>query len=255
MESSSSVRNNSYHDAQYWDKRYKVISGLFDWYTDYCSLKPLLRLYLAPESKILNIGCGNSALAEDLAMSGYPIVTSIDASKVCIDVMRERYSKLEEKHFKHLEWLHMDATKLEFKDSTFDLAIEKGTVDALLCGENKPGVISLLLETWRVLKKDGYLILITHGQLSSLLTKQKDSKLGTLLWEVKVHRVPFSPSALLMRRIRAMLDGKPLSSVTKEMREEALIKTQEDLLTDFQKAEDLGPEKNLFCYAHCCRKL
>jgi len=35
-----------------------------------------------------------------------------------------------------LEWIVMDARKMNFQNSHFDLIIDKSTMDALLCGKN-----------------------------------------------------------------------------------------------------------------------
>ena len=35
---------------------------------------------------------------------------------------------------KNYQYLAMDATKMQFKDNSFDIVIDKGTYDALACG-------------------------------------------------------------------------------------------------------------------------
>ena len=39
-------------------------------------------------------------------------------------------------HMKKMKWDVMDVTDLKYLDDTFDLAIDKSTIDALLCGDN-----------------------------------------------------------------------------------------------------------------------
>jgi len=50
----------------------------------------------------------------------------------------------------------MDCCKLEFPDNFFDIAIDKSTIDALLCGDNSYVITALMLkESQRVIKEDG----------------------------------------------------------------------------------------------------
>ena len=59
-------------NASYWDERYGAI-GLTtsEWYSvDYKSLRHVLVPHLIGELKVLVPGCGNSALAVDIAREG-----------------------------------------------------------------------------------------------------------------------------------------------------------------------------------------
>ena len=58
----------------------------------------------------------------------------------------------------------MDATKMDFQDEEFDLVIDKGTLDALICGPDLEIPCKLIIEMMRVTKKkNGKIILISHG--------------------------------------------------------------------------------------------
>lgn len=61
---------------------------------------------------------------------GYTTITNVDASRVVIDQMIDRY-----KDKPTLQWQQMNVTSLEFPDETFDVVIAKATLDAVLCGE------------------------------------------------------------------------------------------------------------------------
>ncbi|NXG65780.1 EFMT4 methyltransferase, partial [Hemiprocne comata] len=82
-------------------------------------------------------GCGNSALSHDLHELGYTDVTSIDFSPACIAAMRARYA-----HCPGLRWAVMDIRALAFPDATFDLVLEKGTLDVLMVEETDPWNVS-----------------------------------------------------------------------------------------------------------------
>jgi len=246
-------RRNKYEMAAYWDERYQKTNGVFDWYTDFITLKPLFEHYCGRNSRILNLGCGNSELSESLALGGYTDVSSIDISGKCIDMMvkRCRESKHAEK-LKNLKWMQMDASKMTYKDNAFDFIIEKGTLDALVCNtDTRSTLTKIIAEAHRVLKVGGTLVVITYGNPDARMPFFKDPRCP---WRIKVRRVPYSPSALLIRTLRAMLNGKPLRCVTPEMFAAAMPKVKEEL-ANFETAEDMGPEKSPFCYAYCCTKM
>ena len=61
-----------YGDPLYWDKRYTEFAGsTFDWLENYESLKSLFDLFVKPSHKILQIGCGNSILSEEMYDAGF----------------------------------------------------------------------------------------------------------------------------------------------------------------------------------------
>uniref|UniRef100_A0ACB8FBU4 Uncharacterized protein n=1 Tax=Sphaerodactylus townsendi TaxID=933632 RepID=A0ACB8FBU4_9SAUR len=113
-------------------------------------------------------GCGNSALSHDLYQLGYTDITSIDYSAVCITSMRDYYG-----HCPGLQWAVMDAQALAFRDKSFDVVLEKGTLDSMMVEETDPWHVSqeaktvlerVLTEVSRVLKPRGRFVSITFAQ-------------------------------------------------------------------------------------------
>ena len=139
----------NYGDPKYWEDRYKNSNGSFDWLEDYKSLKPtILKLNLLKDSQILNLGCGNSPFCEDMYDDGFHNINNIDISNNAIELMKKRNLKREEMTFEV-----MDVRNLKFEDSKFDLAVDKSTIDALLCGNSSYlNVAKMLKEVQRVLK-------------------------------------------------------------------------------------------------------
>jgi ubiquinone/menaquinone biosynthesis C-methylase UbiE len=125
-------------------------------------------------------------------------VTSIDFSEPAIQHMVERQATNVEVvsalQGPSVEYLCMDATKLKFEDNSFDLVVEKGTLDALLTDEESQfsekveegdgsvssvssvssnssgsGIVAsvqaraLLREARRVLSDDGIFIVVSHS--------------------------------------------------------------------------------------------
>lgn len=51
----------SYGEAGYWDARYVEEGGApYDWYQRYAALRPFVRRFVPPASRLLMIGCGSA---------------------------------------------------------------------------------------------------------------------------------------------------------------------------------------------------
>ena len=99
---------------------------------DYESLKPLLsKLLPTKDAKILVLGCGNATFSEHMYDDGYQNMDNIDISSVVINQMKLRNS-----HRKGMTYQVMDVRNIDFPENYFDIAIDKSTIDALLCGED-----------------------------------------------------------------------------------------------------------------------
>lgn len=81
----------AYHDEEYWNSRYANQPEPFDWYQSYKELKGLFEMYLPKDNKILNAGCGNGMLGEDMVRDGYLDVVNVDNSSTCFDQLNLRY--------------------------------------------------------------------------------------------------------------------------------------------------------------------
>lgn len=120
-----------YGKQDYWEERYNQDSEPFDWYQRWSGVKDILPQFILPTSQILNIGCGNSRMSEEMYDDGFINIMNIDYSQVVVKAMQEKYSDKPTMRYEH-----MDCRQMEFEDSTFDAVIDKGTLDAILCGEN-----------------------------------------------------------------------------------------------------------------------
>jgi len=95
-------------------------------------------------------------------------VTNIDISKEAIDWFLTTWNLQKVKNEHRVEFLQMDACKMDFADSSFSVIFDKGTLDALLSGYCEDRVTLMLQETYRVLKPNGKFLLIS-GNDSSVL--------------------------------------------------------------------------------------
>lgn len=154
-----------YSAKEYWNKRYAGKDGdediqVDDWYLGFSDLKPYLSsLSREADQPILDVGCGVSLLGEELCDVGkFKRVVCIDYADVAIETMKKRAPK------QGLEYLVQDASKLEFPDNYFAAAIDKGTIDAVMSGDDAQGLsraVFILKSVYRVLKPAGKLILVS----------------------------------------------------------------------------------------------
>lgn len=121
------------------------------------------------------LGCGNSTLSPDMHSSGFTNIVNIDYSSSLITRMSSR--------FPDQTWLEMDITALDTPDNlsllggreSFDIALDKGTMDALMAEKRGASVwspsekvihdvTSMLKGVDGILKEGGKMIYITFGQ-------------------------------------------------------------------------------------------
>ncbi|CAG9325386.1 unnamed protein product [Blepharisma stoltei] len=168
----------NYGDPEYWEKRYAEQEGsTFDWLEDYRSLAPIINEIAPKTAKILILGCGNAELGEDMYHDGFQNIDNIDISSVVIKQMAERNIDKPT-----MTWSVQDVRDIKFPSNTFDLAIDKSTIDALLCGDDAYlNVARMTKEIQRVLKTDGFYMAISYGAPESRL---EHFEMEHLLWDV-----------------------------------------------------------------------
>jgi ubiquinone/menaquinone biosynthesis C-methylase UbiE len=174
----------NYGEKKYWEERYESQKGkTFDWLEDYESIKPIIdNLGIKKESRILNVGCGNSEFSEKMFDEGYNHNYNIDICQNVIDFMKSR-----NKDRKGLHFDVMDVCDMAYKDETFDLVIDKSTIDALLCGDHSFMIVAKMLkEISRVLKTGGYYIIISYGKPENrMIHLERDH----LAFEVQIYTI------------------------------------------------------------------
>ncbi|WVQ69170.1 uncharacterized protein L199_007386 [Kwoniella botswanensis] len=142
--------NEGYGTHEYWEQRYanEADGRTFDWFLSPTYLLPLFEELTSiststnnvkgkgkgKDTRILTLGCGNSALGEVLYDNGWESIVNIDYSKIVIDQMKDRHSVSRPK----MEWLEMDILDLGFEDESFDMVVDKGTMDAMLTTKGDP---------------------------------------------------------------------------------------------------------------------
>jgi len=162
-------RNELYGSVDYWNERYRE-EDEFDWFKDYTQIRDLIaELIPNKDARILMLGCGNSSLSESMYNDGFQNIMNIDYSSVVIEAMRTRHSN------KSMQWIEMDIRDIKFDHSTFDVALDKGTMDAMMTAKGSvwdpPAQVvedctREIDEVIRVLRKPqgGMFLYITFGQ-------------------------------------------------------------------------------------------
>ena len=152
----------NYGDKSYWEERYKSSENTtFDWLENYSSLKEIIYSLNIPKEtgQILNLGCGNSEFSENMYDDGYKNIKNIDISQNVINSM-----KIRNKDRIGMTYEVMDVRDLKYEDNSIDLAVDKSTIDALLCGDDAfINVAKMIKEVQRVLKVGGYYMIISYG--------------------------------------------------------------------------------------------
>lgn len=192
-----SQKNQQYDSAKYWDQRYGRDPGEFEWYAEYRMMKTVVDDAIAGNraAKTLQIGVGTSALAADVVSCGGHTgqIINVDVSRVCVEHMRGLHAHLRDRGVTYEVGDACDMRpaaahgaaaagaadddpfrRFVAEDGSFDAVLDKGTLDALLCGcgaaEKGKALVS---EAARVLRPGGAFLLVTYGA--------PDRRLGHLL--------------------------------------------------------------------------
>jgi SAM-dependent methyltransferase len=103
-----------------------------------------------------------SHTSDSLLLPGAQDVTSIDFSPPCIEQMRARNAGTRPS----LRFLVADATALALEEGSFDVALEKGLLDAMVCAPGSSaaaGVAAMMDGVVHALAPGGVFVLISYG--------------------------------------------------------------------------------------------
>ncbi|KAK4562849.1 hypothetical protein RGQ29_005363 [Quercus rubra] len=113
----------AYLDPHYWYLFRFSNEEHYEWFKDYSHFRHLIQAHIKPillcVMKVLELGCGNSQLSEDLA----------------VEKMQKRLAL---KGYNEIKVLEADMLNLPFSNECFDVVIEKGTMDVLFVDSENP---------------------------------------------------------------------------------------------------------------------
>ncbi|KAL4441978.1 hypothetical protein ABPG74_003729 [Tetrahymena malaccensis] len=185
---------SQYGKIDYWEERYTRDPEPFDWYQRFSGVKQFIVPHLVPESKILNIGAGNSRMSEEMFDEGYQNITNIDISQVVTKAMQEKYKD----KGPNMKYLCMDVKNMDFPAGSYDIVVDKGTLDSVLCGENTAtNAQKALTNISNVLTPTGVYICISYGQPDHRMLYLDKPKYGWSIQVEQVHKPTISTSIQL----------------------------------------------------------
>ncbi|XP_068921685.1 eEF1A lysine and N-terminal methyltransferase isoform X3 [Petaurus breviceps papuanus] len=258
--------SKEFGSVDYWEKFFQQRGKkAFEWYGSYLDLCGVLHKYIKAKDKMLVVGCGNSELSEQLYDVGYQDIVNIDISEVVIKQMKERNASRRPQ----MSFLQMDMTKMEFPDASFQVVLDKGTLDAILTDEEEKTlekVDMMLAEVGRVLQVGGRYLCISLAQAHIL--KKAVGHFSKEGWMVRVHQVtssqnqssetepqfslpvfafimtkfrPVSGSALQILELCAHKQGRPVRLENTERLAEAVQERQRYAWLQSQLSRKTGP--------------
>lgn len=184
--------NDLYRDPAWWDDEYKKCKkgDNYEWFSsDDRLMETIYRFLENRDMKIINIGCGISCIQNLIFDRGFHDITNIDISPTCINIMKEADKR-------GMKWEVADILKpFPYEPETFDLAIDKGTLDAIIVDKADQWEIEddvykdsdfYFENVYRVLKKGGRFIQITFGQPHF---RKRLFERPNLDWKVIVHTI------------------------------------------------------------------
>ena len=147
-----------YATQRYWATRYAAVGAgdVFEWFLSFEDLRPLLG-FVKRRSAVLDLGCGTSRLLCDMREAGYAgRLVGVDCAAAALRSVKGRSEAC------RVELVEADATTLApFADATFDVVVDKGTVDALISGD-AAAATEACAAAGRVLKRGGRFVVVSH---------------------------------------------------------------------------------------------
>src|SRR5487761_591476 len=120
----------------HWEKVYtSKAPDQVSWYRPHLetSLSLIERAAGGVSASIIDVGGGESTLADDLLARGYQNITVLDISQTAIDVSKTRLNAASE----HIRWLVSDITKAKIEFSAYDVWHDRAVFHFLTASEER----------------------------------------------------------------------------------------------------------------------
>jgi ubiquinone/menaquinone biosynthesis C-methylase UbiE len=143
----------------HWERVYKTKApDAVSWYRSHLetSLALIERTATGPSSGIIDVGGGESTLADDLLSRGHQHVTILDISETAIDVCKKRIGEAASR----IHWIVADVTRTELDASTYNLWHDRAVFHFLTTMEQR---IAYVRNVARSVKRGGHVIVSTFG--------------------------------------------------------------------------------------------
>ncbi|CAK9046205.1 eEF1A lysine and N-terminal methyltransferase (eEF1A-KNMT) (Methyltransferase-like protein 13) [Includes: eEF1A lysine methyltransferase [Durusdinium trenchii] len=157
-------------NSRFWEEYYaNVDADRFDWYSTWdtpinwlslgvSTLGSVIGPFLFANASILMLGCGRSDMSQQMYREGFRNITNVDISSGLLERLRRGF----EREMPLMSWRWMNASSMDTEDQSFDVVLEKGTLDSLQ--DNSELFQAAVRESHRVLRSDGLFISVTDTE-------------------------------------------------------------------------------------------
>jgi 2-polyprenyl-3-methyl-5-hydroxy-6-metoxy-1,4-benzoquinol methylase len=143
----------------HWEKVYKTKApDAVSWYCPHLetSLALIERAGARPSSAIIDVGGGESTLADDLLSRGFEDITVLDISATAIEVCRKRMGAAADR----IHWIVADVTRTELNPLAYDIWHDRAVFHFLTEQEQRAAYVRNVA---RSVKPGGHVIISTFG--------------------------------------------------------------------------------------------
>lgn len=143
----------------HWEKVYKTKApDAVSWYQRHLetSLALIERAAGGPQASIIDVGGGESTLADDLLSRGFENITVLDISETAIDVCKNRLGTAAGQ----IHWLVGDVTRTELDKYAYAIWHDRAVFHFLTEPEQRAAYVRSVA---RSVKRDGHVIISTFG--------------------------------------------------------------------------------------------
>jgi 2-polyprenyl-3-methyl-5-hydroxy-6-metoxy-1,4-benzoquinol methylase len=143
----------------HWEKVYSTKAPeAVSWYCPHLatSLALIERVAHARSTSIIDVGGGESTLADDLLVRGYSKITVLDVSQTAIDLAKTRLGAAAER----VCWVTADITEVELEPRTYDLWHDRAVFHFLTAPTRR---IAYVRQVARAVRPGGHVIVSTFG--------------------------------------------------------------------------------------------
>jgi 2-polyprenyl-3-methyl-5-hydroxy-6-metoxy-1,4-benzoquinol methylase len=143
----------------HWEKVYKTKApDTVSWYLPHLetSLSLIARTGTDLSSSIIDVGGGESTLADDLVSRGYQNVTVLDISETAINVSKQRMGEAAE----HVHWLVADVLAAELEPRNYEVWHDRAVFHFLTTNEQR---LAYVRSAARSVRCGGHVIVSTFG--------------------------------------------------------------------------------------------
>mmetsp|Transcript_8258 Transcript_8258/g.19154 ORF Transcript_8258/g.19154 Transcript_8258/m.19154 type:complete len:231 (-) Transcript_8258:598-1290(-) len=182
-----------------WEDYYKQGREAIEWHSS-VALSDLLS-YIPRGSRCLMVGCGNSHLPGVIydAHEGETHVACLDSSQECLDQLVKRYGP----DRPNMSFVCGDAVSISKtvpEGETFDMVIDKGLMDAIMCGDDWDySVQKLFTQVSSIMESGGCYLLVSY-RLTSSAKQFLQTVCEGLVWEFDLPEGNESVSVSIARK-------------------------------------------------------